>query len=115
MAGERAFIDAFEKARPIVLEPIVEVTIEVPERFTGDVTSNLATLRGRMSGMEMRSGIQVISAQVPMKEMQDYATQLRSITAGEGSFSMQPSHYEPVPPNVQQEIVSEYRKAQDKG
>ncbi len=113
LAGERAFADAFEKARPILLEPIMDVEIRIPERFTGDVSSNLATLRGRMSGMEMDSGLQVIKAQVPMKEMQDYATQLRSITAGEGSFSMTQSHYEPVPPNVQQEIVAAHKKAQE--
>lgn len=110
MAGERAFREAFENAKPIVLEPIMNVEIRVPERFTGDVSSNLATLRGRMSGMEMESGIQTIRAQVPMKEMQDYATQLRSITAGEGTFSVEPSHYEPVPAPVQKEIVAEYRK-----
>lgn len=113
LAGERAFADAFEKGRPILLEPIMEVEIRIPERFTGDVTSNLSTLRGRMSGMEMDGALQIISAQVPMKEMQDYATHLRSITAGEGTFSMEPSHYEPVPPNVQQEIVAAHKKAQE--
>lgn len=111
LAGERAFVDAFSKARPILLEPIMEVEIHVPERFTGDVTSNLATLRGRMSGMEMQNGIQVINAQVPLKEMLEYSTQLRSITAGEGSFSMRESHFEPVPPNIQQEIVNAHKKA----
>ncbi|MBI5853273.1 MAG: elongation factor G [Planctomycetes bacterium] len=109
IAGERAFAEAFAKARPILLEPIMDVVIRVPERFTGDVASNLATLRGRMSGMEMAGGIQTIQAQVPLKEMQDYTTQLRSITAGEGSFEMRPSHYEPVPPNVQHDIVAAYK------
>jgi len=110
LAGERAVADAFAKARPILLEPYMDVEIHVPERFTGDVAGNLSSSRGRMSGMEMHDGDQVIKAQVPLKEMQDYATHLRSITAGEGSFSMRPSHYEMVPPNVQQEIVAAYKR-----
>jgi elongation factor G len=114
LAGERAFAEAFGKARPILLEPIMDIEIQVPERFTGDVTSNLATHRGRMSGMEMVEGIQVIRAQVPLKEMQDYSTQLRSMTAGEGAFTMKPSHYEPVPANVQQEIVAAHKAKQEK-
>ena len=107
LAGERAFLDGFQKAKPVLLEPIMDVEIHVPERFTGDVASNLSSIRGRMSGMEMESGIQVIKAQVPLKEMQEYSTQLRSITAGEGSFTMKGSHYEQVPPQVQQEIVAQ--------
>ncbi len=63
--------------------------------------------------MEIIDGIQVIKAQVPLKEMLDYSTQLRSVTAGEGTFTMSPSHYEPVPPNLQQEIVARYKKAQE--
>ncbi|MEZ5963396.1 MAG: elongation factor G [Planctomycetota bacterium] len=110
LAGERAVADAFAKARPILLEPYMDVEIHVPERFTGDVAGNLSSSRGRMSGMEMHEGDQVIKAQVPLKEMQDYATHLRSITAGEGSFSMRASHYEMVPPNVQQEIVAAYER-----
>ncbi len=106
LAGERAFAEAFERCRPILLEPIMDVEIHVPERFTGDVTSNLSTHRGRMTGMESVRGVQIIAAHVPMKEMQGYATQLRSITAGEGTFTMRPAHYEQVPPNVQQEIVA---------
>ena len=98
------------KARPILLEPYADVEIHVPERFTGDVAGNLSSSRGRMSGMEMHDHDQVIKAQVPLKEMQDYATHLRSITAGEGTFSMRPSHYEMVPPLVQQEIVAAYKR-----
>lgn len=113
LAGERAFADGFEKSKPILLEPVMEVEIQIPDRFTGDVTSNLSTLRGRMLGMDMDGGVQVIKAHVPMKEMQDYATQLRSITAGEGSFTMKPSHYDPVPPNVQAEVVAAHKAAQE--
>ncbi len=106
LAGERAMVDAFDKCRPILLEPIMDVEIHVPERFTGDVTSNLSTHRGRMTGMESTRGVQVIAAHVPMNEMQGYATQLRSITAGEGTFTMRPAHYEQVPVHVQQQLVA---------
>jgi elongation factor G len=111
LAGERAFADALAKARPILLEPIVDVEIHVPERYTGDVAGNLSSIRGRMSGMEMRDGDQVITAQVPLAEMQDYATKLRSITAGEGTFTMRQSHYEQVPPQIQAEVAARRKKA----
>lgn len=113
LAGERGFAEAFQKAKPILLEPIMDVEIHVPERFTGDVAGNLSSSRGRMSGMEVADGIQIIRAQVPAKEMLDYSTQLRSVTAGEGNFTMRPSHYDPVPPNLQQEIVAQFKKAQE--
>ncbi|MBK8976505.1 MAG: elongation factor G [Planctomycetes bacterium] len=109
LAGERAFADAFTKARPILLEPLAEIEIMVPERFTGDVSSNLATLRGRMTGMEMIDGIQTIRAQAPLGELQDYVTKLRSMTAGEGTFRVTPADYEPVPPNVQVQIVAAHK------
>ncbi len=113
IAGERAFADAFAKAKPILLEPIMDVVIRIPERFTGDVASNLSTLRGRMTGMETVGGVQVIQAHVPLKEMQDYTTQLRSITAGEGSFEMRPAHFEQVPSNVQHEIIAAWKARQE--
>jgi len=109
IAGERAVHDGYGKARPILLEPIMNVTIHVPERFTGDVAGNLSSSRGRMSGMEMHDGVQTIEAQCPLAAMLDYSTQLRSITAGEGTFTMQFSHYEAVPPNLQAEIVQKRR------
>lgn len=110
LAGERAFHDGYLKARPILMEPIMDVEIHVPERFTGDVAGNLSGSRGRMSGMEIEDGIQHIKAQCPLAAMQDYSTQLRSITAGEGTFSMKFSHYEAMPPNLQAEVVAR-RKA----
>ncbi|MCR9247564.1 MAG: elongation factor G [bacterium] len=110
LAGQRASLDGYLKARPILLEPIMDVEIHIPERFTGDVAGNLSSSRGRMSGMEIEDGIQVIKAQVPLASMLDYSTQLRSITAGEGTFTMKFEQYEAVPPNVQAEIVAQ-RKA----
>jgi len=108
LAAERACVDAFEKGRGILLEPIMDVVIRVPDRFTGDVAGSLSSHRGRLSGMEVESGIQTIQAQCPLETMLDYSTQLRSITAGEGSFSMRFAHYEPVPPNVQADVVKRH-------
>jgi elongation factor G len=105
LAGERAFHDGYMKARPILLEPIMEVEIAVPDRFTGDVAGSLSGMRGRMSGMESQEGIQHVKAMVPLASMLDYSTQLRSITAGEGTFTMKFAHYEQVPGNVQSDIV----------
>lgn len=110
IAGERAVHDGYLKARPILLEPIMDVVIHVPERFTGDVAGNLSSHRGRMSGMEVNHGVQTIRAQCPLAVMLDYSTQLRSMTAGEGTFTMKFSHYEAVPPHLQAEIVQK-RKA----
>ncbi len=112
LAGERAFLDGYAKAKPILLEPIMDVEIHVPDRFTGDVAGNLSGSRGRMSGMEAIDGIQHIKAHVPLATMQDYSTHLRSITAGEGTFTMKFAHYEPVPPNIQADIVSKHLAAQ---
>jgi elongation factor G len=109
IAGERAFHDGYMKARPILLEPIMDVEIHVPERFTGDVAGNLSSNRGRMSGMEMQDGIQTIRAQCPLASLLEYSTHLRSITAGEGSFTMKFAQYEAVPPNLQAEIVARRR------
>lgn len=110
IAGQRAVHDAFLKARPILLEPIMDVVIHVPERFTGDVAGNLSSHRGRLQGMEVAHGVQTIRAQCPLAVMLDYSTQLRSMTAGEGTFGMSFAHYEAVPPNLQAEIVQR-RKA----
>ncbi|MCA8974659.1 MAG: elongation factor G [Planctomycetes bacterium] len=110
LAGQRAVLDGYMKARPSLQEPIMDVEIHVPERFTGDVAGNLSGSRGRMSGMEVEDGIQTIKAQVPLASMLDYSTHLRSITAGEGTFTMAFSHYEAVPPNIQADIVSQRKK-----
>jgi elongation factor G len=109
IAGERAFHDGYMKARPILLEPIMDVEIHVPERFTGDVAGNLSGSRGRLSGMEMHDGVQTIKAQCPLASLLEYSTHLRSITAGEGTFTMTFAQYEAVPPNLQADIVARRR------
>jgi elongation factor G len=103
--------EAVALAGPTLLEPIMNVTIEVPEANMGDVNSDLNTKRARIHGMESASdGIQRITAQVPLAEMLHYATDLRSITQGRGSFSMELAGYEEVPSSVQQQVVEAYKK-----
>jgi elongation factor G len=106
IAGRNAFAEAVQKARPCMLEPIVDVEIEIPSKFMGDINSDLNTRRGQIQGMDSVGDLQIIKAQVPLAEMQTYSTQLRSITAGEGSFSMDFSHYGIVPPVVMQQLVA---------
>jgi elongation factor G len=111
LAGARAFLDAFQRAKPILLEPIVELNIFVPERCTGDVSSSLSSMRGRLLGMEIEAGIQHVTAHVPLVETQDYSTRLRSMSAGEGTFTIRASHFEPVPSNVQSRFIEKGREA----
>jgi len=110
-AGKGAFIDAVKKAKPVLLEPIVNIEITVPAENMGDITGDLAAKRGRVLGQEMLPGnMIVIKAQVPLSEVTQYGSQLKSITGGQGSYSMTFSHYEVVPANIQQQIVEAYAK-----
>jgi elongation factor G len=97
-AGKKAFLDAVKKAKPIVMEPIVDVTITVPSDSAGGVTGDLASMRGMITGTEARSDNRmVISGQVPLKEAQGYHSRLKSLTGGDGSYTMEFSHYAEVP------------------
>jgi elongation factor G len=107
MAGGRALKDAFMKANPILLEPIMTVEISVPSRFFGDVSGNLNKRRGQILGMEVEGDFQVIQAEVPLVEMQTYSTPLRSMTHGEGSFTMEFGRYDQVPSHLQDEVVAQ--------
>ena len=110
-AAASAFRKAFNDARPILLEPIVNLEVTVPMTKFGDVSADLSTRRGRITGMETLSGgLQVLMANVPLSEMLRYATDLKSMTAGQGSFTMDFHSYEPVPPNVQQNLVDKHNK-----
>ena len=110
-AGKGAFIDAIKKAKPVLLEPIVNIEVTVPSENMGDITGDLASKRGRVQGQDMLAGnIIVIKAQVPLAEVTKYNSQLKSVTGGRGSYSMSLSHYEPVPPNIQQQIIAAYAK-----
>lgn len=113
-AGKRAFIDAIKKARPALLEPIVAVEITAPQTAMGDITSDLSGKRGQVLNTDMLPGeMCLIQAQVPLSEMGSYSSQLKSITAGQGSFVMDYSHDEQTPPNVQQEIIAAYNPQDD--
>lgn len=109
-AGKKAFIDAFQKAKPALLEPYVSIEVTAPQDKMGDLASDIAGKRGRVQGTEMLPGdLCAIHAIVPLAETLNYASQLKSITAGQGSFTMDYSHDEQTPPNVQQEIVAAYK------
>jgi len=111
-AAATAFRKAFEKARPVLLEPIVSVEVTVPAANFGDISADMSTRRGHITGMDtLAGGLQVIQAIVPLAEMLSYATNLKSMTSGQGSFTMELRGYEPVPPNVQQQIVDRYQKS----
>ena len=113
-AGKGAFIDAIQKAKPALLEPIVDMEVTIPADNVGDITGDLSSKRGRVIGQEMLPGnFIVIKAQVPLAEVTQYTGQLKSVTGGRGSYSMALSHYEPVPPNVQQQIVAAHKKAEE--
>ncbi len=107
IAGAGALKKGMTDGRPVILEPIMNVTIRVPEQFTGDIISDLNTKRGQMQGMSPEDGVQVIQAQAPLAEIQRYAIDLRSITQGRGSFTMEFSHYQEAPPNIVQKIITE--------
>ncbi|WP_133478242.1 elongation factor G [Cognatilysobacter segetis] len=108
-AGKRAFVDAVLKARPQVLEPIVDLEVVAPEANMGDVSGHLAGKRARILGTDGSRGEVSVKAQVPLSELEGFAAELKSITAGRGRYSMDFSHYEPVPANVQQKLVESYR------
>ncbi|WHZ20778.1 MAG: Translation elongation factor G-related protein [Rhodanobacteraceae bacterium] len=109
-AGKKAFLDAVSKARPIVLEPIVNLDVNVPEQYMGDVTGGLASKRARINGTDsLRGGVLVVKAQAPLAEVVDYQTELRSLTGGEGRFAMELSHYDPVPPQIQKQLTEAYK------
>ena len=108
IAGSMAFKEACRKAQPVILEPIMKVSVVVPEDYTGDVIGDLSSRRGNILGMMPRNGASQIDANVPLSEMFGYATNLRSRTQGRGQYSMEPSHYVELPKNIQQEIIEKH-------
>ena len=109
-AGKKAFLDAISKARPQVLEPIVDLEVNAPEQHMGDISGGLASKRARINGTDSTRGNEIIvRAQVPLSELEGYAAELKSVTAGRGRYSLDFSHYEPVPPQVQQKLIETYK------
>ncbi len=105
IAASQAFQEAAKKAKAVILEPIMKVECIMPDQFMGDVTGSLSSKRGQIEGMEERFGLKVIKAKVPLSEMFGYTTDIRSMTQGRGSMTMEFDHYEVVPPNVEKTIV----------
>jgi len=109
-AGKRAFLDAVRKARPIVLEPIVNIQINAPATNMGDIAGDISSKRGQISGTDSSAGGMVsIEGRVPLSELNNYQARLKSVTAGQGSYVIELSHYEPVPTGVQQQLASQYQ------
>ncbi|MDW8060661.1 MAG: elongation factor G [Thermomicrobium sp.] len=111
IAASMALKEGVRRGNPVILEPIMRVEVVVPEEFTGDVIGDLNARRGRIEGMEMRAGAQVIRAMVPLATMFGYATDLRSMTQGRGTYTMEFDHYAPVPENIAQELMAKAGKA----
>ncbi|MBL8124854.1 MAG: elongation factor G [Blastocatellia bacterium] len=106
-AGRKAYRAAMEKAKPTLLEPIMDVEVFTPQEVSGDIMGDLNSRRGRVGGMDMRGKQQVIKAKVPLSEMLDYQSKLNSVTQARGSYHMQFSHYDPLPHNLAQKVIDE--------
>jgi elongation factor G len=110
IAARECFKLAFKDASPVLLEPIMNMRIVVPEANMGDIMGDLNTRRARVQGMDTEKGRSVVTAQVPLAEIQRYTTDLRSMTGGRGVFTMELSHYEVVPTHVAQEVIAARQK-----
>jgi elongation factor G len=113
-AGRKAFMEAILKARPSVLEPIVSIDITAPDQSMGDITGDLSAKRGMVTGTaNLSAGIVLVKGQVPLSELTNYQSRLNAMTAGQGRYTIEFSHYEVVPPGVQQELTSAYKVKDD--
>jgi elongation factor G len=110
IAGSMGFKKGFMQCQPTLLEPIVNIDIEVPDEYTGDIIGDLNSRRGRVLGMDKQGRNSLIKGQVPLAEILEYAPILTSITSGRGTFSHTISHYEEVPGNLQEKIIAESKK-----
>jgi elongation factor G len=109
-AGKKAFMAAIREARPIVLEPIVNVEITAPDAAMGDITGDLSAKRGQVSGTHNGAAqTMVIKGQAPLSELAGYQSRLNAMTSGQGRYTLALSHYEPVPPSVQQQLMSSFK------
>ena len=113
IAGSLAFKKGMERAKPVLLEPIMNVEVLAPEENAGDLMGDLNSRRGRILGMDLKGSTQVINAQVPLSEMLNYAPTLTSVTGGRGSFVMQPSHYDTVPAHLTERIVADAQREKE--
>jgi elongation factor G len=112
LAASMAIKEGVLQARPVLLEPIMTVEVRIPEQYMGEVNRDLNGRRGRVLGMDLADGMQIINAHVPQAELFSYATELRSLTAGRGTFSAVLDHYEDVPSNLAEKIIEVHKKEQ---
>jgi elongation factor G len=115
IAASMALKDGVQQAKPVLLEPIMNVEIRIPEAFMGEVNRDLNGRRGRVLGMDTADGAQVITAQVPQAELFTYAIDLRSLTGGRGTFTASLDHYEEVPSHLAEKVIAEHRKNGESG
>jgi len=113
IAGARAFKDAVAKARPSLLEPIMNLEVTVPSDCMGDISGDLNTRRARIRGMDQAGDLQVIQAEIPLSEAQEYSRVLTSLTSGRGSYTLEPSRYDVVPRDLQTTIIAAFKPHED--
>jgi elongation factor G len=113
IAGNQALRKGISQASPILLEPVMRLTVTVPDAYTGEVMSDLTVKRGRILGMTPQESVTVIEAEVPRAETQRYAQDLRSLTQGRGVYKLEFDHYDPVPPNIEQRVIEEVKRARE--
>ncbi len=113
IAGKHVIVEAIEKAKPILLEPIVNVEVGIPQEFLGDINAIINSKRGHITGMDTEGSMQIIKSQVPHAEMFRFCSELRSITGGRGSFSIEFDHYAEVPPNTAKTVIDAYKKSRN--
>lgn len=114
IAASKAFQLAFNDAKPVLLEPVVNIEVTIPSEFMGDITGNLSSRRGRVQGMDSYGDLQVVQASIPMDEVKNYETELKSMTGGRGSFTMEFSHYDIVPSHLVPAIIAQAKKEAEK-
>jgi elongation factor G len=110
IAAAHGFREACGKAKPVVLEPVMNVELTIPEENMGDVTGSLSSRRGRVQGMDTETGMQIVRAQIPLEEMYKYVNELKSLTAGRATYTMEFAHYEPLPSNIAQKVIAENKR-----
>ena len=115
LAGRKAFQEAFNNAKPKILEPIYTIQVKVPDDVMGDVMGDISSRRGRVQGVDSDGHFQIINAEVPLAMIHDYSTSLRAMSSGRGMFTQEFSHYEDMPPNEAQKVISTYQESRQQG
>ena len=113
IAGSMAFKKAFMECKPTILEPVMLLTVTVPDEFMGDVMGDVSSRRGKLLGTETKGKKQIIKAHVPQMELLSYAPVLTSMTGGRGSFSVEFAHYDEAPPQIKDKVVSEFKPKEE--